>query len=517
MRVAVGGGQKLLVVAKVESGNSAGQRTDATGFKTPTGTSREPNNITTSYHSILSSITSKASHAMSLHSCRAFVVWCWIMAYWITQRILTPSWSCSVFRVDAFSCASRRFLTRRTIITAGSFVQANVERNDQQQRTYTLSSSSQQRSFHTRQSIHQSFSTSQRSIENTSTSIAIQKKKKNNRRLPKKEELFRADRVLANRTGKSRSECFELLKKKRVWQVVAPSDDDDDGENSSSGGSSSSSSSATDDEPHLTLVAGPSSKISMFADLRIDQTQHTVPMPPPLLMVFHKPKWVLSVRSDPYERPCVKDVLPDMHPVGRLDYDTSGLLLFSSSGALTQYLLHPKHEIEKEYVAVVTGRVDLVTLQAQLGQGVETTEGIHTAKLLQVDHFDTQDVQPYLAQVRKGLPPQYNQTDLRERGYLKVFDATALSTVRLVVSEGKHRMVRRILNNCGHPVVSLKRERLGIIDLNTTTTTGKELPEGQTRALSPEELEWATSLTEEKSSKPKYFAKKDKTRQNRHR
>ncbi|EEC45991.1 predicted protein [Phaeodactylum tricornutum CCAP 1055/1] len=143
-----------------------------------------------------------------------------------------------------------------------------------------------------------------------------------------------------------------------------------------------------------------------------------------------------------------------MHPVGRLDYDTSGLLLFSSSGALTQRLLHPKHEVEKEYVAVVTGIVVEDELRATLAAGV--------------------------------------------RGYLNVFDAQALSTVRLTVSEGKHRMVRRILANCGHPVVSLHRDRLGAVALN-------DLPAGEYRPLTTEESPWAETLVplEKKHIKPK--------------
>lgn len=287
-----------------------------------------------------------------------------------------------------------------------------------------------------------------------------------------KEIRYRADRVLSHRFQKSRSECHELLKKKRVWKV--------------------------DPDGNLSLVLGPAERLSMNDDLRLDKTKE-IPLPPPLLMVYHKPKWVLSVRQDPYNRPCLDEsILPNMHPVGRLDYDTSGLLLFSSSGALTQRLLHPKHEVEKEYVAVVTGIVVEDELRATLAAGVQTTEGSHKATLESVDIWERSSIAPYLLNIQRNFPPEYNQTDLKVRGYLNVFDAQALSTVRLTVSEGKHRMVRRILANCGHPVVSLHRDRLGAVALN-------DLPAGEYRPLTTEESPWAETLVplEKKHIKPK--------------
>lgn len=183
-----------------------------------------------------------------------------------------------------------------------------------------------------------------------------------------------------------------------------------------------------------------------------------------------------------------------MHPVGRLDYDTTGLLLFSSSGPLTQTLLHPKHSIEKEYVATVAGCVDTSSLEQKLATGLEIAglEGIHTARLLSVDHMERSAVRPYLDTIRANLP--YNTTDLHNRGYLEPLESSELSIVHLVVTEGKHRIVRRLLHNCGHSVVSLHRQRLGEISL------GEETPEGEWRDLTANERQWADSLL---SNKPK--------------
>jgi 23S rRNA pseudouridine2605 synthase len=286
---------------------------------------------------------------------------------------------------------------------------------------------------------------------------------------------FRADRVLANRTGQSRSQCFQLLKEKRVWQKL-------------------------DDEGNFQVVKGPAEQIPMQASLFIDRS-HEIPLPPPLAQVYCKPKWMLSVRSDPMQRPCISHICPNLHPVGRLDYDTSGLLLFSSSGTLTQQLLHPKHEIEKEYVAVVTGAVDAERLRQQLQDGVETSEGVHTAVLLDVQHWDSDTVRPYLQQVQAAVPSHYNQTDLQEKGHWRIFEANELSTVRLTVQEGKYRMVRRILANCGHEVVDLRRERLGMIQLG-------DLPEGKVRDLTADELAWAEQVLQGKQSKKEKYVPK---------
>ena len=136
-----------------------------------------------------------------------------------------------------------------------------------------------------------------------------------------------------------------------------------------------------------------------------------------------------------------------------------------------------------------------LSLAARLREGVVTGAGTHVAQVLSVEHWDDpKEVKAYLAKVKKGLPSEYNQTDLQLRGYLDVFDATHLSTVTLTVQEGKYRMVRRMLANCGHPVVSLQRTRLGRV------TLGDDLPEGASRPLTATELKWAEALLSSTSS-----------------
>ena len=133
--------------------------------------------------------------------------------------------------------------------------------------------------------------------------------------------------------------------------------------------------------------------------------------PPPLLAAYHKPLGVVSSMRDDQNRPDLSSVLPmewqsTLHPVGRLDADTTGLLLFSRDGDLTHKLLHPKYGVEREYIAEVEGEVDEAVLRATLAAGVDTTEDGETLVVVAA---------------LVGVEGQQ---------------------VRLTVAEGKHRMVR---------------------------------------------------------------------------
>ncbi len=313
---------------------------------------------------------------------------------------------------------------------------------------------------------------------NGGTSLGKTTKKANNirRKDQNSPALYRADRVMANRGWGSRSQCFDILKQKRVYQNVGSGD-----------GNSL--------DVEMKRISGPSEKIPMNAALFVDG-KVKVAKPTPLLRIFHKPKWMLSVMNDSKGRSHLgeldEDLISKMHPVGRLDYDTSGLLLFSSEGALTQTLLHPSSKVQKEYVALVVGSVNEIDLRERLSKGVETTMGVFPADLISVKAIPPGEVQPLILNILENLPPEYDHDRLEEKNYLFFKDALELSEVRLVVDEGKHRMVRRILANSGHPVIGLKRERLGKIYL-------EGLEEGGIRDLTAEEEEWAAGLLKKRA------------------
>ena len=187
-----------------------------------------------------------------------------------------------------------------------------------------------------------------------------------------------------------------------------------------------------------TIINRSNTKIPTGAAVELDGVSIE---PLPRLLAFHKPLGLVTTESDPHDRPCVGDWLPHRyHIVGRLDLDTHGLLLFSTDGNLTQHLLHPKRAIEREYVAKVEGE-PTSQLISKLEKGVETSVGHATAKVLSIEW----------------------------------------NVVRLVVTEGRNRVVRRMLHNAGHSVLDLQRVRYGVVELG-------DLAVGQTRPLTEDEL-----------------------------
>ena len=172
-------------------------------------------------------------------------------------------------------------------------------------------------------------------------------------------------------------------------------------------------------------------------------------------LVLNKPRGVVSTMADPEGRRTLTDVLaeargqaPDnerLFHVGRLDTDTSGLLLLTNDGNFANKMAHPSYEVDKAYVAEVDGQVTKETVEALLA-GVELDDGPVT--------------------VSRG----------------RIIAATRdKSIVELVIHEGRNRIVRRLLERVGHPVRRLTRTELGPIDLG-------QLKAGQLRELTLDEL-----------------------------
>ncbi len=199
----------------------------------------------------------------------------------------------------------------------------------------------------------------------------------------------------------------------------------------------------------------------------------------PLLAAYHKPLGVHCTMDDPQNRASLAELqfkfpfLKSMHPVGRLDSDTSGLLLFSRHGILTKLLLDPKTRLGRVYEAEVSDNVDHAKLKKMLSEGVKTSDGVFTAELLE-SHMITDA--NHAIDIRSKLEVQTSVAK------------TDASYIRIRVREGKYRMVRRILHNAGHSVIKLHRVAYGDIQLC-------DLPEGQVRSATEPEILWASKVT----------------------
>jgi pseudouridine synthase len=167
-------------------------------------------------------------------------------------------------------------------------------------------------------------------------------------------------------------------------------------------------------------------------------------------LMLHKPEGYITTTHDQFNRPDVMSLIPKayprVYPIGRLDYDTSGMLLFTNDGALTQALTHPSHQAEKVYVAKVRGTPTEEEIKA-FSEGL-VIDGERTAK----------------ASLKVTNP-----------------DQDGFSGVKITLREGRNRQVRKMCDAIGHPVVFLKRVATGGIFLG-------DLKRGQVRELEPSEV-----------------------------
>jgi 23S rRNA pseudouridine2605 synthase len=183
------------------------------------------------------------------------------------------------------------------------------------------------------------------------------------------------------------------------------------------------------------------------------QGRRLPPVSPHVYLAVNKPRGVVSTMADPEGRRTLQDLVADrserLFHVGRLDTDTSGLILLTNDGDFAQRMAHPSYEVDKTYVAEVDGAVTKATLQ-RLRDGVLLEDGpvaVSSARLVSAG---------------EGA-------------------ARGRSIVELVIHEGRNRIVRRLLAEVGHPVRRLTRTRIGPV-----TLTG--LRPGETRELTAEEL-----------------------------
>lgn len=178
----------------------------------------------------------------------------------------------------------------------------------------------------------------------------------------------------------------------------------------------------------------------------------------PRILLYHKQEGEIVSRDDPKERANVFDALPKLRgqkwiAIGRLDFNTSGLLIFTTSGELANRLMHPRFEVEREYAVRVQGQMTPDQMHQMMKEGIELEDGLVRFEQL---------------------------SDEGGEGFNHWY--------RLVLKEGRNRVVRRTFEALGLPVSRLMRVRFGMINLPPRIKRGMmaELGEGEVRAI----LEW---------------------------
>ncbi|GAB1541924.1 pseudouridine synthase [Scytonema sp. NUACC21] len=191
-----------------------------------------------------------------------------------------------------------------------------------------------------------------------------------------------------------------------------------------------------------------------------------VQRPTLVYLLLHKPPGVVSTCHDPQQRRTVLDLLPKelsssqgIHPVGRLDADTTGALILTNDGDLTFGLTHPRHNISKTYRVLVEGHPQKEVLQ-MWRQGV-------------------------LLEGRKTRPAQ-----------VKVIEKLSSSTwLEIVLKEGRKRQIRRVAQQLGHRVIKLHRTAIGPIQLDAPVQG--LLAEGEYRHLEDFEIRFLKKAVEQ--------------------
>jgi len=188
------------------------------------------------------------------------------------------------------------------------------------------------------------------------------------------------------------------------------------------------------------------------------------PKQPKAYIMLNKPAGFVTTMSDPEGRPIVahllKGVKVRVYPVGRLDYDTEGLLLLTNDGDFAHLVTHPRHELPKTYLVKVKGFLEDRNVE-NLEQGVFLKDG-RTAP----------------AKVRKLRKEESN------------------SWVEITIHEGRKRQVRRMIDFTGHSVIKLKRTKVGNLNLG-------DLPVGAYRHLTLDEVRGLREMSTQEEVKPR--------------
>jgi len=174
--------------------------------------------------------------------------------------------------------------------------------------------------------------------------------------------------------------------------------------------------------------------------------------------IMNKPRGIITSTSDEKSRKTVVDLIEEtkrIYPVGRLDYDTTGVLLLTNDGELTNLLIHPKNNIEKLYIAKI--------------KGIPTKEE--------------------LLKLSRGVVIDGRKTSKSKVKLKKINKKNNVSIVEVVIHEGRNHQVKKMFEAIGYEVIKLKREKFAFLDVN-------DLKSGEYRELSIKEVKKLYSMAQ---------------------
>jgi 23S rRNA pseudouridine2605 synthase len=193
-------------------------------------------------------------------------------------------------------------------------------------------------------------------------------------------------------------------------------------------------------------------KVNLKADKVLVNGKPVRPEIRKVYVIFNKPKGVMTTMEDPEGRPCIGEYFKRfdsrVFPVGRLDYDSEGLLLLTNDGEFAQRVTHPKHEVLKTYLVKVNGQ--------------PTEEQVH--------------------KLRTGVTIIGGRVAAREIDRLKGTASDKYDWFKIVIGEGKNRQIRRMFEKIGYDVMKLQRIAIGRLKMGG-------LARGEWALLNPEEVE----------------------------
>ncbi len=199
-----------------------------------------------------------------------------------------------------------------------------------------------------------------------------------------------------------------------------------------------------------------------------------------ITFMLHKPAGYVTTMDDPQGRPTVASLLPlDEHPalfpVGRLDIDTTGLLLCTTDGELGHQLMHPRFHVPKRYIALVEGALSEEEAE-QLRHGIQLEDGMTAPAKLWIATAEEKKRWADLMGTGEGASGSKRHGGRRSRAALE----KSGTWVAIEICEGRNRQVRRMFEALDHPVIALHRQSYGPLTL-------EGLERGSLRMLSDEE------------------------------